>query len=185
MRKIFHSKHPEKTTENSYLIADTSFLIDIYKDEDLFPEVVYILRDHRLSLLIDQFVEFEYLKGITAPKELELRQNWIKKFLPVPSHQEIFRSIQENALLLSKIYSLKAVSCKDAGSIDLFIAGRAILHKLPIITSNCKHFPRPIFEIVHIFSFEQINTQNLKNIVILQFNFTAYTRLKHKLETNS
>ena len=97
-------------------------------------------------------------------------------FLPLPNRQETFLKLQENALLLSKIYSLKGHNKNTKISlVDLFLGAREMLSAGTtfIITGNKRDFPNSIFDVITVISIEQ-NDGGMKPYTILCFNKTKF-----------
>lgn len=130
----------------------------VYLDNDflsrwLEPEVFTILAE-RLStsyLTIDPLTRFEFLRDVFLPTERKLKEEFISQeiFFADLNHQEIFAKLQNNALLLSKIYSHKRQN-RGNSLVDYFLAARLIYRngRALLITGNIKDFPDCVFNVV-------------------------------------
>ncbi|MDO8515174.1 MAG: hypothetical protein Q7S14_01615 [bacterium] len=122
------------------------------------------------SILVDPLVSFE-------------------PFGRVINHQEIFSKIQENALLLSKIYAHQNNSCTSS-FVDLFLAGRLMLNwsNSLLVTGNKKDFPSVIFDTFGVINVEQKGDGSMRAYTLLSFNpekFTKCFNLLKNLDKNN
>ncbi len=106
----------------------------------------------RVFFVIDSLIEFEFLRDVFEPTQRRVKESFIAQsvFLRV-THKEGFLELQENALLLSKIYSHKGHTKNTKISlVDLFLGARCMLNtpSTMILTGNKKDFPNSIFDIV-------------------------------------
>ncbi|MBU1085752.1 MAG: hypothetical protein ABIJ43_03025 [Candidatus Beckwithbacteria bacterium] len=174
--QLFVSGIFRKKVEGLYVYLDNDFLSALFKDEELLKQVNDVLSGG--NLLIDPFTKFEFLRGTYIPKEVKTSKDFIEQpgFITAPNRQEIFLKIQENALLLSTIYSHKNISKKkNSGGlsiVDLFLAGRLMLNwsKTVLITGNKKDFPRCVFDVLGVINFEQEGDGSMRVYSLVQFS---------------
>lgn len=159
-----------------YLLLDNDFLGELYKDPEIFRE--FLEKFKQSYFIIDPLTEFEFLRDIFEPEQRRIKEAFVTKplFLPIANRQETFLKLQENALLLSKIYSHKGHNKNTKiALVDLFLAARSMLHagSTMIITGNKRDFPNSIFDLVLVINIEQ-NDGYIKPYSIVSFNKTKF-----------
>ncbi|NMB56716.1 hypothetical protein GYA19_02145 [Candidatus Beckwithbacteria bacterium] len=162
---------------NKNIFLDNDFLSYFYKDDEFFKNILKIFS--KSNLLVDPFIEFEFLRDVFVPEERVVRENFIKKplFYPVIDHQEVHKVIIQNALILSRIYSHQK-KAKGCSSIDLFLASRIMYYanNSLLITGNKKDFPAPVFEILAVINVEDLEENKMKCFYILKFNIENFNK---------
>ncbi len=154
--------------------VDTDFLGFIFRHDpvlQLFNELA-----QKSSFLIDSLTEFEFMRDVYAPKQRFLRERFIKQdfFKKAPSGLSLGKSIQENALILSKIYALNNRS-KGVSFVDLMLSGRIIAQKKTLILSgNKKDFPSCVFEAKGVLNFEDNGFPAPKSFWLISYNETKF-----------
>ncbi|MBU1046563.1 hypothetical protein KKH36_02170 [Patescibacteria group bacterium] len=173
-RNIFLNKSDISFLKNHYLFLDNDFLSMLFYKNDFLKDFISIFNNSEISLLIDPFVEFEFLREVFLPKQQKLKENFLSEdfFTSVENHQEVFLKLQENAILLSRIYAHQNNNNKKTGSsfVDLFLAARSMLLKNScIITGNKKDFPLFVFDTLAVLNLEE-DEGSLKSFCVLKFN---------------
>jgi len=119
------------------LILETTFLIDLERELDRgSPGPAHgFLTDHPASQL---FITFTVAGELASGISLDRRARWeqfVAPFRILPYTQDVcweygraFRYLQANGLLI--------------GANDLWIAATAIVHEMPLVTRNDRHFQR-------------------------------------------
>ena len=161
------------TGKNIFL--DNDFLSAIFGDEELFKNTLAFFS--RGFLTIDSLVKFEFLRDTYLPPQRKLKEAFISKsiFAPVTNHNDIFLRIQNNALLLSKIYThTNQPNCKPS-FIDLMLAGRMMFHENVgvLVTHNKKDFPSCVFNIETV-----LNAERTKDAVLLSYSVISFNKRK-------
>ena len=142
---MFVSNSDFSSLAGRYIFVDNDFLGFLFEDEENLDESLNIFPECYLT--IDPFVRLEFLRDIFVPNQRDIREKFISYesvFQHAESHHENFIPIQENALLLSKVYAHQRGNGKGSWStVDLLLAGRSMLHwnTSAIITGNKKDFP--------------------------------------------
>jgi len=105
--QFFASSRFKSKVSGQYIFLDNDFLSKISQDENFFKYILKILTNS--TLLIDPLTEIEFLRDLFLPQLKKIKEEFISQplFSPVAHHPQITKKIQENALLLSKIYSQK------------------------------------------------------------------------------
>lgn len=105
------------------------------------------------------------------PKQKELKEEFINNplFESIPDHQEIYKKVQINALLLSQIYAHQ--NQHGASIVDLILGARLMQshYSSLVITGNRKDFPSCVFDNVAILNLEQSNG-TVQPFYIVEFN---------------
>lgn len=175
MRKLYLTKTSEDFQDTSYLLLDNDFLSELYSDKEVYASYKENLKN---PSIIDPLVEFEFLRSVFLPKQLELKEKFIQTslFNPATNHHEIFQKIQINALLLSKIYAHNSIHSPSL--VDIHLAARAMFHSPPmhIISGNKKDFPSCIFNVSAVVMVMQ-SDEVFKPYYILQFSKKNLRRL--------
>lgn len=168
-----------------YLLLDNDFLGEIYNDEDILHE--YIGKFRESYLIIDPLTEFEFLRDVYAPEHRRLAETFISLpiFLPIANRQETYLKLQENAVLLSRIYSHKGFNKKTRISlVDLFLGARCMFNanSTMIVTGNKKDFPNIIFDVVTVINIEQ-NDGSMKPYSVIKFNKVKFDKCYKDMKT--
>lgn len=179
--KIFISENFSNNIQGKVAYLDNDFLSELFFDKDLLQLFIELTTDH-LALVIDPMIEFEFLRS--AFIEASIRHDFIRQelFLPAINHQEIFKKIQSNALLLSNIYAQNGIS-KGVSVVDLLLAGRVMIDPLDrtyILTGNIKHFPSCLFDIEATIT-KRNNDESIKSYALIKFNLTKFRQCEKKL----
>lgn len=182
---IFVSPSDKAIFEGKYLLVDNDFLSELSKNKELLKETLNLFSNEKI--LIDPLVEFEFLRDLYIPA---LRDN-NKKFISsnlfglVPNHQEIFKKLLENAMLLSEIYAHQNSQNQNHKSsfVDLFLAARLMLwsDSMLLITGNQKDFPAVIFETVGVISLDRVADGSSKTYSYLKFSKDKFDDCNQKL----
>ena len=171
-----------KLLSGKYLLLDTDFLSEVYENPELlkfflgFAEHSFLMRE--------DMVVFEFLRDVFLPEYMIKKEEFIDKeiFNPTNNHPDIFRKLQKNALLLSKIYAHKG-KAKNISNTDLFLAARMML--LPknslLITGNRKDYPACIFELEGVINTENTKNETIRSFVALKFNNDKFTQCYREL----
>lgn len=156
---------------NQYVLLDGDFLGKLYEDEEFLGEFVSLLS--KSSLMLDPMVAFEFLRDVFDPEYRKQKEKFLDDeiFNKTNNHQNVFLKIQENALLLSKIYAHKNKS-KGVSTSDLYLASR--IFQLPsnsvLITGNKKHFPSCVFSVVGVINVEDQKDESIRSFSILKLD---------------
>ncbi len=160
-----------KNFRNKYIFLDNDFLGIIFSSEEILRQSIKVLTGYRT---IDPFTKFEFLRDVFLPEIRDKKEEFISNpiFSPVIEHQEIFKKINNNALILSRLYSHQGKS--GASLVDLLLAANLMLYREAIlVTGNKKDFPDFIFDLVGVMNFEE-KSGNIKAISIVKFNSTKF-----------
>ena len=187
-------KDKSASIEGKYIFFDNDFLSLILSDAELFQNSLDIFL--KCFITIDPFTEFEFLRDVFLPEQRLIREKFVSDdniFHPATSHQEIFNKIQENALILSKIYSHQSQKNGGKGgwsTVDLLLAGRLMLNSRTslLITGNKRDFPTCVFDVVNVLNYEK-NDGGIGSFCIIEFNKSkfesAYKKLKDLEKKNN
>jgi len=171
--QLFVSSILRSKISNKWIFLDNDFLTSLFKEKELFKLAISDILSSG-HLMIDPLTKFEFLRDIFIPKERDASEEFVEQpvFVPVANHQQIFSKIQENALLLSKIYSHKGVPKKKCSAVDLFLAGRLMLNpgSSVLITGNKKDFPICVFDVVGVINFEQEGDGSMRAYTVVEFS---------------
>ncbi|MDP3995567.1 MAG: hypothetical protein Q8P78_03045 [bacterium] len=180
--KLFADSRRASDFTGKYILLDTNFLSEILEDPDFFQDVLDFFKDGFLA--IDPLVRFEFLRDTFLPERLEPKEKLINDaeiFFPVIDHYELFSKLQNNALLLSKIYvHQNQANCKP-GFIDLMLASRLMLHpsRAVLVTANKKDFGSCVFDITTVMNIERRGS--ILSFVALIFNKTKFDTCMEEL----
>ena len=166
----------EEALAGKYIFFDNDFLSVLFCDFQALENLLDISK--RATLLIDPLTRFEFLQTVFLSEQRSLKESFISKdevFIPAVEHQTVFKQIRDNAYTLSYLYGHH--NCKGASIVDLFLAGRSVLHSPNsiIITGNRKDFPDFIFDMVGVFSREEENG-NVRSYSAVTFNKNKYEK---------
>ncbi|MFA6007577.1 MAG: hypothetical protein WC784_02940 [Candidatus Shapirobacteria bacterium] len=180
--ELILASNTAEVVSNKYLLVDSDFLGELYGNYSFLEKLQSIAINS--NLMLDNMVAFEFLRDVFDPKIAESKAKFLDQeiFNRTNNHPENFEKIQENALLLSKIYAHNGKS-KGVSTTDLYLAARIMT--LPInsllITGNKKDYPSCIFSLKTIISFEN-KEGTLVNYSFLEFDRNhfdkTYTNLK-------
>lgn len=168
--------------KKSYVFLDNDFLSEAFYHE----EVTSFLIDNSNScyLMIDPLTEFEFLRDVFIPEQINLRRQFLAQpiFSQVADHQDIFLKIKENAFLLSKLYAHQNQNQKIS-FVDIFLAARMMYLSVAcyLITGNKKDFPLCVFNTTGVFNIEQADGQ-MKAISIVQFSRDKFNNCYQELQ---
>ncbi|HRH31642.1 MAG TPA: hypothetical protein PK950_03160 [Candidatus Paceibacterota bacterium] len=182
--KIYATSVTAELLKGKYILLDNDVLGIIFKDPEVFSDIAEIASQGWIS--IDPFTRFEFRRDVFEPKRRNLVEKFISSelFFPILHHHENFASIEENALLLSRIYRHQRVESKFS-TVDLLLAGRLMYNQSNsvLITGNKKDFPSCVFDIIGIMNTEE-GDGSIKPLSIVSFNqkkfdacFKAYTSM--------
>lgn len=173
--------------EGKYIYLDNDFLRALSENAG-FAKNIYklLIKSH---LVIDNLVRLEFLRDIFIPNQKENKEKFISNnFFEAPALcSETFIKLQENALLLSRIYKHqiqekhKNIACK-ASPVDLLLAARIMLNceKELLITGNKKDFPSSIFDVIRILPYE-CKQGNIIPFCIIKFNKNKFDKCHKEL----
>ena len=162
----------EETLAGKYIFLDNDFLSTLFLDYQTLTDLLDLCK--RGHILIDPFTRFEFLQTVYLPKQRELKESFVDSdiFIPATDHQTVNSQVRDNAYTLSYLYAHN--NCKGAGVVDLFLAGRSVLHSpnSVIITGNKKHFPDVIFDMLGVLNREE--NGNVRAYSAVSFNRSKY-----------
>lgn len=175
--QIESSDNVNNLLKGKYIFLDCNFLGKLFKNEELLH--FFIPKTQGGYLVSDPFITMEFLRDEFKPKFRENRKQFIfndKVFLQLPNHQELFIGLQQNALLISRIYKYISstdnigAACKPS-MVDLILAARLMYHyKFSIlITGNNKDYSEALFDLKSTLAVKEDNGQ-LLNYGMYSFN---------------
>lgn len=175
--KLIAGSEIEKVLENKYILLDSDFLGKLYEDVEFLGKFLEI--SSKSHLWLDQMVSFEFLRDVFDPKYEIAKSKFLngESFNQTTNHQSIFKEIQENALLLSKIYAHKGKS-KGVSTTDLYLAARILLfpESSLLITGNRKDYPSCVFDLISIIGVENKKDESIACYSVLQFNYKNFNK---------
>lgn len=152
-----------------HIFIDNDFLSELFRSKELLIGFINLLPD--TILVIDPYIEIEFRRDVYLPIQRELKEKFIDLpiFESVPDHQEIYKKVKTNALLLSQIYAHQ--NEHGASLVDLMLAARLMLtaNASLIITGNRRDFPSCIFDNVAILNLEE-KSGSAKPFYFIAFN---------------
>ncbi len=184
--KVLPSENLKNVFENKYVYLDNDFLGILSEDEELFQSVLSFCGS---NLAVDPFTQIEFLRDIFIPKQIQAKEKFIFNdfFVPIITHQDIYKKLQKNALLLSKIYKhqmqkKKYIACKPS-IVDLLLAARLMHYpnNSVLITGNKKDFPSCIFDSLGVINYED-NGGYMRSFTVIQFNKDLFETSLEELE---
>jgi len=116
------------------ILLDTSILIDYFRKPNKEKTILVELINKGYTFSISTITKFEIYTGATE-NQLEFWNTLFKNF-------KIFSFDEKSADIASKLNTELKKKRKQIDIADLFIASIAIAQKIPIATSNKKHFER-------------------------------------------
>ena len=116
------------------MVADTSVIIDHLRSKDKLNSRFYQILDEP-QLSISAITSYELYLGATSKEKETDIQALVKPIIILPVTDEI-------AIAAAKIYLQLRRKNKLIEFRDIFIAATCIVHELPIVTLNKKHFQR-------------------------------------------
>lgn len=164
------------TFRGKYVFLDTDFLSLLASNVTMLREILTLTSAG--TLLIEPNIRFEFLRSVFLPARLKVLQEFIDNhevFMPASDHQTQFQQLRDNAYMLSYLYAHN--DSKGASMVDLFLAGRALLHgpeNVLIISGNRKDFPHFLFDIVGILNCESEKVSSISTYSILSLNLEKY-----------
>jgi predicted nucleic acid-binding protein len=120
--------------ENLSILIDTSIIIDHLRKQNKQNSVLFISIDKYL-FNISTVVEFEIFLGATDKKKLQDVMDIMQLCVSLPLTSDI---AQQSAAIYQKLKKQNIL----IEIRDIFIAATAIVHDLPFMTLNNKHFER-------------------------------------------
>lgn len=185
--EIIVSNNLSEISDGKYIFLDNDFLGKISEDVNFFHETINLFSGGYFS--IDPFVVIEFLRDIFIPELLVNKEKFIfndKIFTPLFLDQGMFNQLQQNALLLSKIYKhqQKKIRTKCSSSfVDLFLAARIMLYSENsiLVTGNKKDFPSSVFNLLGIISSEE-GDGSIRSFCILSFSRTKFENCYKELK---
>lgn len=183
--KIFTSNNISKVIQNKYIFLDNDFLSELFHDTDVLKEALKSLKSN--PLILDPLTKFEFLRSVFLPVQINFKKTFIENeiFATATFHQESFTKLQDNALLLSKIYAHQDTGkgTKKYSFVDLFLAARIMFqYKIALlITGNKKDFPSYLFEVESVINIEQTDG-TMKAYSVLRFDNDKFEKCSEKLK---
>lgn len=116
-------------------LFDTSVLIEHFRCKDKKASTLYRLTHSGVLPRISALTRFEIMVGATVPQ----RRFWNDLLESFVIHAFDDR-VADEAVRLEQ--SIRRRGAGSIGMADLFIASTAIVHDLPLVTLNQKHFQR-------------------------------------------
>ncbi|MBE0638379.1 MAG: type II toxin-antitoxin system VapC family toxin [Bacteroidales bacterium] len=120
--------------ESSGVVVDTSIFIDYLRAKDKRNTVLYTISDN-LRICISSVTLYELLIGATDKQKTQDVHLLTDDTIILPFDEEV-------SIRASKIYHDLRKSNNMIEFRDIFIASTCMIHKLPILSSNKKHFQR-------------------------------------------
>jgi predicted nucleic acid-binding protein len=120
--------------ESAGVVVDTSIFIDYLRAKDKRNTVLFKIPDNR-RIYISSVTLYELLMGATDSQKIKDVHLLTDDTIILPFDEEV--SIQA-----SEIYHDLRKSNTMIEFRDIFIASTCLIHNLPIITANKKHFQR-------------------------------------------
>lgn len=182
---IHFSRGIENAIKGKYIFLDTDFLNVLFHNTDVLKQITNLTTDSFLH--IDELTQFELLRGVFEPKKVQMLTDFMENdsFIPIHFHQTQFQQIKNNAITLSRIFSMKAKS-KTSSLADLYLAGRVMMnpHQNVILTGNKKDFPSCVFDTTGVISAES-NGDTIQSFCVMQFSTTKFTEALSRLQALS
>jgi len=120
--------------ENTNVLIDTSVIIDYIRAKQKEKSLLYILFKHDYDIFISSITTFEVLNGLNT-QNAELIELIFKRINSISFDYNV-------AKYSSFIYNELKSKNQLIEIRDIFIAATAIFAKIPLATSNIKHFNR-------------------------------------------
>ncbi len=180
--KIFPSDGISSKIARKYIYLDNDFLSQLFYDEIVLTEALTALK--KSVFLIDTLTALEFLREVYLPEQYHKKKSFVSNpiFAPAVDHPDIYKHLQENALLLSRIYAHQNHNTKS-DLVDLFLAARLMYSQAPLlITGNKKHFPSCIFNTLGVLNIEQSGDGSMRAFSIVQFNKHNFEQCNSLLE---
>lgn len=169
--EIFPSNNLVSSIGNKQVFIDNDYLSLMFENEDVFKQSLKLFTNS--TIFIDPYTEFEFLRDVFIPSGRILREQFLSYniFVPALKHQDIYLKIQQNALLLSKVYAHQNSKTKPSG-IDLLLAGRLMYHKSNtcLVTGNKKDFPSCVFTTLGVVSIEKDQLSGMRSYSVIEFS---------------
>lgn len=159
------------------IFFDNDVLLNISTDEELLKEIFQLLNGS--YFMIDPLTELEFMRGVIYSDEITIKDQFIKTAFEIAvNHQEQFRKIQENHILLSRIYRTNKQQGKNASFVDLSLAGRIMMNysNSLLLTCNKVDFPPCVFDIARVFVYEKPSSGEIVNYYLLAFNHVKFQK---------
>lgn len=184
MKLVFNDKASEIIQAKTGTLIDNDFLSQIFHDEELLEGTLALFSGRKIFLY--PFTEFEFLRDVFMPKIRVFKEEFIAKsifgHIKQKTHLEVFPKVQENALLLSKIFAHQGHAGKSS-FVDLVLAGLLMYlrGKAVLITGNKKDFPSCVFDVLSVMNIEQ-KDGNMRAFCMIEFNQGKFDSCLTKLE---
>lgn len=163
----------EESLAGKYIFLDNDFLSVLSLDFDALSELLDLTQ--RAALLIDPLTRFEFLQTVYLPGQRAIKEAFLANevFIPAVENPVVYPQIRDNAYTLSYLYAHHG--CKGASVVDLFLAGRSVLHtpNSVIMTGNRKDFPEFVFDLIGTFSHQE-KDGSVRAFAAVAFNKSKY-----------
>lgn len=126
--------------------------------------------------IIDPYIRFEFLRNEFISEKNDNKMFFLENgpFFPALDHPDIYKTIINNAILLSKIY--RHTERLSPPPIDLFLIGRVMNFKNAyIITKDIGDFPTFLFDRLNVFSIEK-ESGALEHFQLIQFSRLKFSQ---------
>ena len=175
---LFQSNNLVNSIKGKDIFLDNDFLNELFKSEEFFASLINIIASS--YPIIEPLISFEFLQTVYVPKEINPRVKFLNSelFYPAINHIDIFLKMQENALILSKVYA-HSKQFRNPSAVDLLLAGRIMFSRQKdpyLITGNKKDYPSCVFDTVDMFAWEDTKDGSVKNYFVLRFNKGKFDR---------
>lgn len=179
--RVFYSTNLQSIIKNKCIYFDGDFLNELFNNkEDILVKVTNLFSV--ANILIDIYIEFEFLRDVFLPKQRILKEDFLSKdiFLSTNNHPEVLVKIRENALLLSKIYAHNE-KAKGVSFVDLHLAARVMFQHTNsiLLTGNKRHFSK-VFNTVDLINIEQ-EDETFKPYYLLDFDLKRFNECNTNL----
>lgn len=163
---------------NKFLLIDTNVLIDYSKYVNFFQPFIDDLKNHEISLVIDETVKFEFLRKASSPSNRKDLEIFLEELLESDVELSIDNNIIKDATFIANMYEWKKELKIDP--IDCFLAAfmkkynsSSIIPRLYLATQNHKHYPKFLFKRIGIESID-VSQDAIHNIGIYEFDLDNF-----------
>lgn len=140
--------------DHKYILFDTNIFIKAAKHFDTFEIIFRELK--RLSCPITYFplIEFEFTRDASITKKRKEREEFFEKIAALP--MPIEKTLIDEALAISKVYSFNKISIDQISLVDCIIAAYVKHYhaSLFLMTTNHKDFPLILFDRIQTFALD-------------------------------